>query len=239
MKNLKNICVISARGGSQGLPNKNIKTLIDKPLIAWSIEQALETAEIEKVVVCTDSAEIKKIAENYGAVVPFVRPPEISRSETPKFEVFKYALSKCEEVFCEKYDAFIDLDCTNPLRSSDDISKCINMFYERKRNNVDGIFTICQSRKNPYFNMLEKDTTGALKISKILDSPIIRRQDAPEIFDHVASIYVLDPDYVRKADNLLDGHTEGYDIGLEKGYDIDSEYDFKLIELLIKNKLLK
>ncbi len=239
MKNLKNVCVISARGGSKGLPNKNIKVLIDKPLIAWSIEQALETPEIEKVVVCTDSIDIKKIAEDYGALVPFNRPSEISRSETPKFEVFKYALEKCEEVFCEKYDAFVDLDCTNPLRTSKDISNCIQMFHDRKKNNVDGVFTICKSRKNPYFNMLEKDDNGALKISKKLENIIVRRQDAPEIFDHVASIYVLDPDYVRSAKNLLDGYTEGYDIGIEKSYDIDSNYDFQLIELLIKNKLVK
>ena len=222
-----------------GLPNKNIKVLIDKPLIAWSIEQALETPEIEKVVVCTDSIEIKKIAEDYGAIVPFNRPSEISRSETPKFEVFKYALEKCEEVFGEKYDAFVDLDCTNPLRTSKDISNCIQMFYDRKKNNVDGVFTICKSRKNPYFNMLEKDYNGALKLAKKLGNAVTRRQDAPEIFDHVASIYVLDPDYVRSAKNLLDGYTEGYDIGIEKSYDIDSNYDFQLIELLIKNKLVK
>lgn len=239
MKSLKNICVISARGGSQGLLNKNIKVLIDKPLIAWSIEQALNTPEIEKVVVCTDSIKIKKIAEDYGAVVPFNRPSEISRSETPKFEVFKYALEKCEEFFGEKYDAFVDLDCTNPLRTSKDISNCIHMFYDRKKNNVDGVFTICKSRKNPYFNMLEKDNNGALKISKKLGNTITRRQDAPEIFDHVASIYVLDPNYVRTANNLLDGYTEGYDIGIEKSYDVDSDYDFQLIEMLIKNKLIK
>ena len=212
--------------------------LIDKPLIAESIEQALETPEIEKVVVCTDSIDIKKIAEDYGALVPFNRPSEISRSETPKLKFLNMHLKNVKK-FCEKYDAFVDLDCTNPLRTSKDISNCIQMFHDRKKNNVDGVFTICKSRKNPYFNMLEKDYNGALKIAKKLGNAVTRRQDAPEIFDHVASIYVLDPDYVRSAKNLLDGYTEGYDIGIEKSYDIDSNYDFQLIELLIKNKLVK
>jgi CMP-N,N'-diacetyllegionaminic acid synthase len=132
----KVICVISARGGSKGLPNKNIKKLINKPLIAWSIEQAKKTKEIDRVVVCTDSKKIQSIAIKAGAEVPFLRPKNLSTSQVGKFKVFKYALNAFEKYYKESYEIYLDLDCTNPLRSSKDISNCISQFrkaYKKKK----------------------------------------------------------------------------------------------------------
>jgi CMP-N-acetylneuraminic acid synthetase len=236
---MKTICVISARGGSRGVPGKNIRTINGKPLIVWSIEQALATKEIDKVVVSTDSEEIAKVAREAGAETPFIRPDFLSTSEAGKFGVFKHALEACEEYYNEKFDIYVDLDCTSPLRDVEDISACIKLFREKKLNGVDGVFTICESRKNPYFNLLESNQKGALKICKKLENTIIRRQDAPNVYEHVASIYVLDPEYIKKANYLLDGHTEGYDIGSEKSLDIDSDFDFLLIEYLMKIKNTK
>lgn len=230
------ICVISARGGSRGLPGKNIRLLLNKPLIVWSIEQALATPEIDRVVVSTDSEEIAKIAKGAGAEVPFIRPDYLSTSEAGKFDVFKHALKLCEEFYGEKYEFYLDLDCTSPLRDVTDISASIAKFRDARKRGVNGIFSICSARKNPYFNLLELDGAGALKICKKLPSTIVRRQDAPLVFEHVASIYVLCPDYIRSASYLLDGHMEGYDIGIEKSLDIDSDFDFLLIEYLMKLK---
>ena len=102
---------------------------------------------------------------------------------------------------------------------------------------LDGLFAICEARKNPYFNMVEPDETGALKLSKTLPGTVVRRQDAPPVYEHVASIYIMTPEYVRRASYLLDGHMEGYDIGPEKSFDVDSELDFAIIEFLMKRKL--
>lgn len=234
---MKTICVISARGGSRGLPGKNIRPLLGKPLIVWSIEQALLTPEIDRVVVSTDSEEIADIARTAGAETPFLRPEHLSNSEAGKFGVFKHALQACEEFYNEKYDLYVDLDCTSPLRDVSDISACIAQFQERKEYGIDCVFSICEARKNPYFNLLEADEKGALKVSKKLPGTIVRRQDAPAVFEHVASIYALDPNYIRSASYLLDGHTEGYDIGSEKSLDVDSDFDFLLIEYLMKRKL--
>ena len=230
------LCVISARGGSEGLPGKNIRPLLGKPLIVWSIEQALETPEIDRVVVSTDSPDIAKIAREVGAETPFMRPAAMATSEAAKFDVFKHALEACEKHYGEEYEFYLDLDCTNPLRDVSDISACIAKFRERRQHGVDGVFTICTARKNPYFNQLETISSGALKISKELPVAIVRRQDAPMVYEHVASIYVLTPDYIRRVLYLLDGHTEGYDIGSEKSLDVDSDFDFVLVEYIMKRK---
>ena len=231
------LCVISARGGSQGLPGKNIRPLLGKPLIAWSIEQALATPEIDRVVVSTDSEEIAKIARVAGAETPFLRPDYTATAEAAKWDAFKFALSACEKHFKEDYEIYVDLDCTSPLRDVSDISACIKKFRKQRDEGIDGVFSICHARKNPYFNMLEMDTEGALKVCKELPDTIIRRQDAPKVYEHVASIYALAPEYIRQVEYLLDGHTEGYDIGVEKSLDVDSEFDFQLIEFLMKIKV--
>lgn len=210
--------------------------MLGKPLIVWSIEQALATKELDRVVVSTDSEAIAAIAREAGAETPFMRPEHLSTSESGKFGVFKHALDTCETYYGEMYDLYVDLDCTSPLRDVSDISNCIAKFHERRAAGVDGVFSICEARKNPYFNLLECNSEGALKISKELPGTIVRRQDAPAVYEHVASIYALAPNYIRSANYLVDGHTEGYDIGPEKSLDVDSDFDFLLIEYLMKLK---
>jgi CMP-N,N'-diacetyllegionaminic acid synthase len=230
------LCVIAARGRSQGLPGKNIKHLLGKPLIKWTIDAALETPEIDRVVVSTDSKEIASIAIDSGAEVPFTRPADLSGSEVGKFDVWKHALHTCEKFYNEKYEVFVDLDCTNPLRDKFDISNVIKQLITSKERGVDAVFSVCEARKNPYFNMVEEDKNGALRMSKSLESTVIRRQDAPRVFEHVASIYAMLPSKILKRDHLLSGHAEGYDIGFEKSLDVDSKFDFELVEYLMKKK---
>ncbi len=233
---MKTLCVIGARGGSQGLPGKNIKILLGKPLISWTIEAALKTPEIDRVVVSTDSEEIADVSKKSGAEVPFLRPDSISGPEVGKFDVWKHALDSCEKYYKEKYDIYVDLDCTNPLRDSEDISNIINQLKKGMSRGVDAIFSICEARKNPYFNMVEADKNGALRMSKTLGSTVIRRQDAPIVFEHVASTYAMTSEYIRMKDHLLSGHTEGYDIGIDKSFDIDSDFDFQMVESLMTTK---
>jgi CMP-N-acetylneuraminic acid synthetase len=115
----------------------------------------------------------------------------------------------------------------------EDISKAIAQF---RASDVDAVFTVCDARKNPYFNMLEEED-GILRICKKLPKPIVRRQDAPRVFEHVASIYVLSPDYLRRGTGLLSGRTHGYDIGTAKSPDIDNQSDFEFVEYLMKKRL--
>ena len=231
------LCVIGARGGSQGLPDKNIRLLLGKPLIAWSIEQALDTPEIDRVVVSTDTEQIAETARAAGALVPFMRPDALATGEVGKFQVWQHALATCEAHYDDTYELVVDLDCTNPLRDPEDISAAITQYRTGRARGVDAVFSICEARKNPYFNMVEADSSGALRMSKSVDSTVVARQGAPPVFDHVASIYVLDPAYIRRANHLLDGHAEGYDIGQDKAFDIDSELDFDIVQHLLSRKL--
>lgn len=225
-------CVIGARGGSKGLAEKNIRHLIGKPLIAWSIEQAMACPEIGQVVVSTDSPAIADVARQYGAEVPFMRPAELANDLAGKWEVWQHALEACDRYFPKPIDIFVDLDCTSPLRDVEDISGAIAQF---KKSGADAVFSVCEARKNPYFNMLEV-VDGCQRICKALPHPIVRRQDAPKVYEHVASIYVLSPDYLRNGTGLLSGCTQGFDIGAPKSLDIDSKFDFELIEYLMQKK---
>ncbi len=226
-------CVIGARGGSKGLAGKNIRPLLGKPLIGWSIEHAKACAEIRRVVVSTDSDEIADAARAFGAEVPFKRPPELANDSAGKWAVWQHALEACEQYYGEKIDILVDLDCTSPLREPSDIKRAIAQFQESK---VDAVFSVCEARKNPYFNMLEL-VEGRLTICKALPRPIVRRQDAPKVYEHVASIYVLSPAYLRRGSGLLSGVTQGYDIGPEKSHDVDSQHDFDLIEFLLRKRM--
>jgi CMP-N,N'-diacetyllegionaminic acid synthase len=227
------VCVIGARGGSKGLPGKNVRPLIGKPLIAWSIEQAKACPEISRVVVSTDNEGIAAVARDYGADVPFMRPPELASDSAGKWGVWQHALEACERHYGVPVDVYVDLDCTSPLREVEDISRALAQFASA---GVDAVFSVCEARKNPYFNMLEVED-GCQRICKPLPRPIVRRQDAPRVLEHVASIYVLSPAYIRRGTGLLSGCTQGYDIGQEKSLDIDSDFDFDLVAFLLRRRM--
>jgi len=234
---VKGLCVISARGGSQGVPGKNIRPLLGKPLIVWSIEHALAAPEVDYVVVSTDSEAIAAVSEAAGALVPFRRPAELASNTAGKFQVWQHALRACEAHFHEEFEFFLDLDCTNPLRDVADISGAIAQFRAARPQGIDAVFGVCEARKNPYFNMLEIED-GLLRMCKSLPHPIVCRQDAPQVLDHVGSIYVLSPSFLKsEASLLLDGRTIGYDMGREKSFDVDSELDFELITYFMRRKL--
>jgi CMP-N,N'-diacetyllegionaminic acid synthase len=225
-------CVIGARGGSKGLAGKNIRPLLGKPLIGWSIEQALKCPEIDRVVVSTDSDEIAAVAREFGAKVPFMRPSELANDSAGKWGVWQHAVDACDLYFGDRMGLYVDLDCTSPLREVSDISAAIAQY---RATSADAVFSVCEARKNPYFNMLEYDN-GNLRICKELSQPIVRRQDAPRVYEHVASIYVLSPDFLRRGTGLLSGRAQGYDIGAAKSLDVDSEFDFELIEFLMNKR---
>ena len=233
------LCVIAARGGSQGVPDKNIRPLLGKPVIARAIETALNAPEIDRVIVSTDSPAIADIARAAGAAVPFMRPAELAQAASGKFQVWQHALAACEREYGSRYELFVDVDCTNPLIESSDISASISKFRALRREGVaiDAVFTVAPARHNPYFNLVEPSADGSLKMSKSSRSQVLARQNAPLVYEHVAGVYVLDPQYLRTANHLLDGHAEGYQVPPEKAVDIDTEVDFLLIELLLKQRM--
>ena len=222
---------ICARGGSKGLPNKNISSFMGHPLIGISIKQALESKFCDDIFVSTDSIEIAKVAKDYGAKFISLRPKELSNDHASKFDVWKHHLNEIENYMKIKFDYFFDLDCTCPLRVKGDIDNMISSFLELNKD-YDGLITVCNSRKNPYFNMNELNKDSSLRISKELPSNIVRRQDAPQVLDHVASMYLFKSEYIKESKSLFEGNILGYRIPYERSIDIDSDVDKKLVEYL-------
>jgi len=236
----KILCVIGARGGSQGVPGKNVRPLLGQPVIAWAISKALAVPGIDRVVVSTDSDQIAEVALAAGAEVPFVRPEAIASSDAGKFQVWQHALMACEQQDGVAYDVYVDIDCTNPLIETGDIEGALQHFRRLREDgrNPDAVFTVSEARRNPYFNLVESNAEGTLKMSKSLgNGTVLARQRAPAVFEHVAGTYVLDTGYLRSANHLLDGRVFGYQIPPDRAFDIDSELDFSIIEFLLKRQL--
>lgn len=232
---MKVLCTICARGGSKGVPNKNIRELMGKPLIIHTIEQALASKLIDRVAVSTDSEKIAASAKAAGAEVPFVRPAELASDTAAKLPAIKHAVRYYIEKLDFHPDLVIDLDPTSPLRNQDDIDACFKLIQE---NGVDAVITGYRSSKNPYFNMVEIDNDGCAMLCKQGD--FVRRQDAPRVYSMNASIYIWKTPVLLNAERLFERglRIKLSEMPLERSIDVDCETDFQFIEFLTrKNKL--
>lgn len=228
---MKVLCTICARGGSKGVPNKNIRQLLGKPLIVWTIEQAINSNLFDKIVVSSDSEQILKIAKENRAEAFFKREPRLSGDKVGKIEVIRDALLKSEGFFRTHFDVIVDLDVTSPIRNSEDIIQAYKTFID---NDYDILFSVAPSRKNPYFNMIEIDQNGKVRLCKTLNQPIKRRQDAPRVYDMNASIYIWKREILINHNTLFLDKTGIYVMGEESAYDIDSELDLLIVECIMR-----
>jgi CMP-N-acetylneuraminic acid synthetase len=228
---MKYIVLICARGGSKGLPGKNTKPLNGVPLIGWSINIAKQINRASRIIVSTDSEEIAKVALEYGAEVPFMRPKELAQDSTPEWLVWRHAVDYIEKNKSESVDAIVVLPVTAPLRSSEDINACVDLFEGKK---VDSVITVSEARRNPYFNMtVNNNDYASLVISP--ESNITRRQDAPEVFDMTTVAYVVSTNFVKNHNGIFEGKVKSVIIPRERAIDIDDLMDFKIAELMLKN----
>ncbi|MCW0188852.1 acylneuraminate cytidylyltransferase family protein [Campylobacter lari] len=232
-----NICIIGCREGSKGVKNKNIRNIAGKPLLAYTIEQALKSQLFRHIVLSTDSKEIADIGKKWGAEVFFLRDPAMATDNAGKLQVIQDAVIRSEKYYQEKYDIVVDLDATSPLREVEDI---LNAYKQFIQNDNDILITASPSRKNPYFNMveiLEKDEKTIIELSKKTSSPILRRQDAPKCYDMNASIYIWKKDILLNSQTLFTENTGLYVMPEDRSVDIDTEIDFNFVEFLLMKKL--
>lgn len=232
----KVLCTICARGGSKGVKNKNIKELCGKPLIAYTIEQAVASELFEHIVISTDSDAIASVAKEYGAEVFFKRSAEMASDTAGKLDVIRDAFVRSEVHYQETFDYLIDLDATAPLRSVEDI---INSFNQLLKNNNDNLITAMPSRRSPYFNLIEVDLNGKVTLSKKLDGTVLRRQDAPKSYDMNASIYIWKRNAILNENSLFLDSTGLYVMPEERSIDIDNELDFEFVEFLMRKQNAK
>lgn len=222
---------IFARGGSKGLPGKNIKKLNGKPLLQYSIDTAKEIKEIEKIFVSTDDEGIAKVAEDNGTIV-IHRPKELAGDATPEWQAWRHAIEWCTAHY-DEFDTFVSLPATSPLRSSEDVRSAINTL---SRTKADICIGVTPANRSPYFNMVKINQDGFCGLVNELDSEITRRQDAPEIFDITTVVYASTPQFIVNNYGLFSGKVVSVVVPKQRAIDIDDIYDFKLAEAIIREE---
>ncbi len=228
---MKTICIIPARGGSKGVPRKNIRMLGEKPLIAHAIESAINSGVFSNVVVTTDDIEISDIAKQYGAEVPFIRPINLSTDTASNDDVLIHAIKQLKSSGFD-FDVSFLRDCTVPFIDENDIKGGLTLLTT---SNCDAVFGAVKAHPNPYFGMMEKNSDGYLEPSKSIGEVIKRRQDAPIVYA-VEGFFINYVDILLKTGNINTPKILPYEISKEHGHMIDFEIDFTIAELLLKQK---
>ena len=233
---MKRLCSVCARGGSKGVPNKNIRPLLGKPLLIHSLDQARESGLFDCIVVSSDSNEILQLAEEWGVDHAIERPEELATDFAPKLPVIQHCFQTAETLSGMTFDIAVDLDATSPLRNQADLKGVIYLL--ESHDSTTNVITGAPAHRSPYFNLVELDESGRVNLSGKSQGSmktIIRRQDAPPCFDMNASIYAWFRDSLLKARHVIQSSTLLYVMPEERSVDIDSELDFRWVEFLMND----
>jgi len=220
------VAFVFARGGSKGLPRKNLLLLKGKPLIVHAIELGNSLHRVKKVVVSTDSEEIAEVARNAGAEVPFLRPDDLSTDGAPEWLAWRHAINALRSAG-ERVDIFLSLPPTSPLRSRGDVEYCLDAYLQQQ---TDVVVTVREAERNPYFNMVRCEPDGLVKLA--VEGDFHRRQDAPTIYDLTTVAYVARADFVLSANHLFEGKVRAVLIPRERALDIDLPLDMVVAHAL-------
>ena len=222
--------LICAREGSEGIKNKNIKKFKGKPLIAHPIQLAKKIKKFKSISVSTDSKKIANISKYYGADVPFIRSKKLSTSKVNEWDVWEDFVKK--KNLKDKDDILVILPTTSPFRKKKDVEKCISLY---KKKIYDYVMVITKASHNPYFNMVKKNNDKLIKICMPFDKKIVRRQDAPKIFNITTVCYVVSAKFILSKKLVFKtGKVGAVEIPFERSLDLDTEFDFKIANLLNK-----
>lgn len=213
------------------MANKNIRPLSGRPLIAHTIDRARESGLFVCIAVSSDSDAILDTAAEWGANYVIRRPDELATDTAAKIPAIRHCLEEAERLSGGRCEVFVDLDATSPLRTTDDIRGTVALLEAR---GVSNVITGAKARRSPYFNLVEKDSTGTVRLSKTLDRPVVRRQDAPKCYDMNASIYAWDRDAFLARPAVFYEDTLLFEMPEERSHDIDTELDFEWVQFLME-----
>lgn len=227
--------IIFARGGSKGVPGKNIRLLSGKPLIAYAIDTARQSRFINRVLVSTDDGEIAEIARQYGAEVPFLRPPQLAQDDSAEWLAWQHAIRTIEALeIMPKMDVFVSIPPTSPLRVVEDVDACIQTLCD---GDADLVITVKPGERSPYFNMVVLDEANCASLVIPPERAIFQRQSAPAIYDMTTVAYAARPEFVLRANSIFEGKVKAVVVPAERALDIDTELDFRIAEFLLTQVL--
>jgi len=230
----KILAIIPARLGSKGIPKKNTKVLLGKPLITWTIEQAIKSTLIHTVFVSTDSEEIAKISEKSGVQVPFLRPPELAKDDSPTIDAINHALESFEKEG-KTYDIVVLLEPTSPLRKAGDIDAAIRLFLD-KYDHADALVSLGEVQlENPF--IMEYIENNRLKKVISTNNHFYQRQQMPKVYFPYGVIYLSKVETLKKTRTFHQENTIPYLIERWQNYEIDDLCDFLCVETILKRKL--
>ena len=228
---MKILVIIPARGGSKGIPHKNIKPLNGKPLIHYTIDEAREIVGDEDICVSTDDSEIIKCVEDYGLKVPFVRPEDLATDTAGTYEVLLHALNFYENQG-RHYDVVLLLQNTSPFRKAEQIKDALKLYTP----DVDMVVSVKECAANPYYCVFEEDSNGYLHVCKG-DGHIFRRQDAPKVYEYNGAIYIMNSEKLKTTHMHKMQKRVKYVMDDLSSFDLDTMWDWKIAEMMsIKNK---
>ena len=225
---MKILVIIPARGGSKGIPHKNIKPLNGKPLIHYTIDEAREIVGDDDICVSTDDPEIIKCVEDYGLKVPFVRPEELATDTAGTYEVLLHALSFYEKQG-QHYDVVLLLQNTSPFRTAEQIKEALKLYT----SDVDMIVSVKECAANPYYCVFEEDNNGYLHVCKG-DGNIFRRQDAPKVYEYNGAIYIMNAEKLKTTHMHKMQKRVKYVMDDLSSFDLDTMWDWQMAENIIK-----
>jgi CMP-N,N'-diacetyllegionaminic acid synthase len=223
--------LIPARGGSKGIKKKNIRQLLGKPLISYTIECARACSFINKAVVSTDDSEIAKISRKWGAEVPFIRPAELAKDDTPMLPVMQHAVQSVEEIYREKVKILVLLDPTSPLRKVKDIEEALSLFH--RDGTCQAVVSGCEAHHSPYFNMVCLEN-GFVQILIHTDKDLGCRQECPPVYDLDTTVWIYSREAIMDIGKRIPPRTRLFLVPEERSIHIDTELDFKIVEFLMK-----
>ena len=226
---MRNIAIIPARSGSKGLKDKNIKELCGKPLLAYSINAALESKMFDTVMVSTDSEKYAEISRHYGAEVPFLRSAETSGDSAGSWDVVREVLNEYRKLG-KDFDSVMLLQPTSPLRTSDDI---INAFNLKEKKKANAIVSVCEMDHSPLWSNTLPESLSMENFSRSKDLP---RQQLETYYRVNGTIYLIDTDCVYNDKRIYENNCYAYIMPKERSVDIDTELDFIIAETIIKTK---
>lgn len=230
---MKRLCTICARGGSKGVPEKNIRSIAGKPLIAHTLEQAIGCGLFDLIAVSSDSRAILDAAVAHGAGLLVERPIELATDTAAKIPAIRHCVEAAERHAGQAFDTLVDLDATSPLRLPADIIAAVRLLEDR---GVSNVITAAPARRSPYFNLVEVGADKVARLSKPLDRALVRRQDAPQCFDMNASIYAWRRSALFEDPAIFRADTALYVMPEERSIDIDSELDFRIVKMLLEER---